>query len=299
MYPNLLTFSMAKIVVHIYSYGFFIIIGFILSLEIVKLRCIKLGSFKNEIIDFSFWAFIGGIIGARLLFIIVEYEYFFSKHKWDNLLSIKIPSIFAIWNGGLVYWGGFFGSLAACIIFAKIKRLPKLHFLDLVIVGVPIIQAFGRLGCLFAGCCYGKILNSEHSIGLKFPSGSVAFDALMNMNHNSRIIEYMVEHKHTWPLFPSQLLESFVVLVIYFILLLVSNRKKFHGQVFFTYIVLYSTARLFMEIFRGDTERGYLINGILSTSQFISLLTLLLGVVFLIFLEVRNRGIQNNIISKL
>lgn len=284
MYPILFTISIAKIHINIYSYGVFIIIGFILALKIIKRHCAKIGLFENEIDDFSFWAFSGGIIGARLLFIFVEWKYFFIEHPFEKFLFIKIPSIFAIWNGGFVYWGCFFGGLAACFLFTKKYKLPKLHFLDIVSLGVPLIQAFGRIGCLFAGCCYGQLMRAESLIGLKFPPGSVAFDSQIN-SKSSIIKTYALHHAHTWPLFPSQLLESFVVLIIYLILLQISNKKKFHGQVFLMYILLYSIARICIEFFRGDEERGYLFNNMLSTSQFISLLSIVIAIFSLFFLK--------------
>ena len=235
----------------------------------------------------------GGVIGARILYIITEWDFFFHKHPWVKFLNIEIPSIVAIWNGGLVYWGGFVGGLVACVVYAKIKKIPMLYFLDIIANVIPLIQAFGRIGCLFAGCCYGKLMNSQNSFGLRFPPGSVAFDTLIDSGLNGKIKTYMIEHNHTWPLFPCQLIESISVFLIYLILTVVSNNKKFHGQILLNYILLYSVARILIEFFRGDIERGYLLNNTLSTSQFISLITIVVSIFFTVILR-NNRSAKIN-----
>ena len=147
-----------------------------------------------------------------------------------------------------------------------------------MVLGLPLAQAFGRLGCVSSGCCYGKALSLENAIGLRFPPGSAAFDTLI---HTVPIEtqHFMLEHSHTWPLFPSQLLESFGALVIFAILVFWSSRKHFHGQLILMYAVLYSVMRSGLELFRGDVERGYLIEGILSTSQFISLCVIVIALI--------------------
>lgn len=263
----------------VHTYGVLIVIGFLLALEVAKWQAQKLGLYKQDVLDFGFWALLGGLIGARAIFIAVNWKDYLVNNPWVTVpsLGIKIPSVLAFWQGGLVYWGGFLGGLVACLFFTRARKLPKLQFFDIMVVGVPLAQAFGRLGCITAGCCYGKLLSSETSFGIQFPPDSAAFSTLIH-EVSPDMRAYMVEHAHTWPLFPSQLLESFGALVIFAILVWLSTRKQFHGQILLAYAVLYSVMRSCIEIFRGDSERGYVFEGLLSTSQFISICVVVIAI---------------------
>ncbi|MES2503923.1 MAG: prolipoprotein diacylglyceryl transferase [Myxococcota bacterium] len=277
MHPVLLDLPFINQPIH--SYGALIVIGFLLALQVAKWRCQRLGKYELDALDFGFWALVGGLIGARLVFIAVEWQDYFVHTPYTKIhsLGIEIPSVFAFWQGGLVYWGGFLGGFIACIIFTLVRKLPSLHFFDIMVVGVPLAQIFGRLGCVAAGCCYGQPLATEHSVGILFPPGSAAFDTLVGSSSGD-VKNYMIEHAHTWPLFPSQLVEAFGALVIYGLLVLLSERKQFHGQVLLAYAVLYSVMRSCLELFRGDAARGYMFNGLLTTSQFISLCVVVIAV---------------------
>lgn len=278
MHPVLLNLPFINQPIH--TYGALIVIGFLLALNVSKWYARKLGIFEQDVLDFGFWALVGGLLGARLVFIAVEWQDYFVKQPFVEIghLGIKIPAIFAFWQGGLVYWGGFLGGFFACILFTHVRKLPKALFFDIMVVAVPLAQLFGRLGCVSAGCCYGQALNSENSVGLRFPPGSAAFDTLIN-TAPAQMHTYMIEHAHTWPLFPSQFAEAFGALIIYCLLVFTSSRKYFHGQVLLSYAVLYSVMRSCLELLRGDTERGYVIQGILSTSQFISLCVILVALI--------------------
>lgn len=278
MHPNLLNIPFLNQPIH--TYGALIVIGFLLALNVSKWQAKKLGFSETDVLDFGFWALLGGLIGARLVFIAVEWQEYLIRKPFVEISSIgiQIPSVLAFWQGGLVYWGGFLGGFVACLIFARARRLPKMLFFDIMVLGVPLAQAFGRLGCISSGCCYGQALSSKDSLGLRFPPGSAAFDTLIHAAP-SDIRTFMLEHSHTWPLFPSQLVESFGALGIFAVLVWMSSRKYFHGQILLSYAVFYSVMRSCLELFRGDTERGYVISGLLSTSQFISLCVILIALI--------------------
>jgi phosphatidylglycerol:prolipoprotein diacylglycerol transferase len=146
-------------------------------------------------------------------------------------------------------------------------------------VGLPLAQAFGRLGCVSAGCCWGDAafhfddagqVISDIPLAAMFPEGSLAYSSLISSS-TGEIREVMRASGTTVPLIPIQLIESFGVGMIFLVLLVVRSRKWFHGQVLLTYGILYPILRSINEMFRGDAERGYVIDGVLSTSQFISL----------------------------
>lgn len=278
MHPILLNLPFINQPIH--TYGAMIVIGFLLALNVSKWQARKLGMPEEDVMDFGFWALVGGLIGARVIFIAVEWQDYFIKQPFTEIawLGVKIPTVLAFWQGGLVYWGGFLGGFMTAILYARARKLPKLLFFDLMVLGVPLAQLFGRMGCVSAGCCYGQALSSENSFGLRFPPGSAAFETLLN-NAPAPLRAYMLEHAHTWPLFPSQFAEALGTLIIFVILVFSNSRKYFHGQILLTYAVLYSIMRSCLELLRGDAERGYVIEGILSTSQFISLCVVVLALI--------------------
>ncbi|MEI6790578.1 MAG: prolipoprotein diacylglyceryl transferase [Myxococcaceae bacterium] len=290
MHPILLNIPFVNQPIH--TYGALIVIGFLLALQVSKWQAKKLGLYETDALDFGFWALTGGLIGARVVFIAVDWQDYFIKQPFVEIpsLGISIPRVLALWQGGLVFWGGFLGGFVACVLFTRARKLPKMLFFDIMVLGLPLAQAFGRLGCVSAGCCYGGALSSENSVGLRFPPGSAAFDTLINTS-STEVKTYMVEHAHTWPLFPSQLAEALGALVIFGILVWMSSRKRFHGQLILTYAVLYSVMRSCLELFRGDAERGYVINGILSTSQFISLCVVIIALI--IFAVMRPKYLES------
>lgn len=301
MLPELFRLPFVNLPIH--SYGVMIVIGFLAGTYIGYRRCLRYGKYENDMLDFAFWALIGGIIGARIVFIAVEWRSYFIERPWTEIsaLGIKIPSVFALWQGGIVYWGAFLGGFVAFLLFAHKRKIDMLVFCDLVVVGLPMAQMFGRLGCIAAGCCWGhgvyhfdnvgKIV-ADLPIAMRFPPGSSVYGSLFQAG-TEQVREFMMLNGTTVPLFPSQLAEAFGALCIFFILLWMSSRKWFHGQLLLAYVALYSVMRFILELYRGDVERGYVIDGLLSTSQFISLCVILVtGVVFFV-LRFRRGCVQN------
>ncbi|MBL4818375.1 MAG: prolipoprotein diacylglyceryl transferase [Deltaproteobacteria bacterium] len=263
----------------VHTYGALIVLGFLLALKAAEWRARTYGKYEQDAADFGFWALLGGLIGSRVIFIAVEWRQYFIEKPFVEIqsLGIKIPAVLAFWQGGLVYWGGFLGGVVVCLWFTKKRNLPRLLFFDIMVIGVPLAQAFGRLGCVSAGCCYGRALSSETGLGMRFPPGSAAYDTLFGQVLPA-VRGFMIEHAHTWPLVPVQLMESLGALAIFFLLVYWAPRKHFHGQMLLAYAVLYSVMRSIIETFRGDVERGYVIDGVLSTSQFISLCVVIIAI---------------------
>jgi phosphatidylglycerol:prolipoprotein diacylglycerol transferase len=226
----------------IHTYGFLIAIGFLVSLSVVKRLAIRSKVDPEIILDLAFWGLLSGFLGARILFIITRLNYFMS-----NPLDM-----FKVWEGGLVFLGGPLLGVPFVIWYIKKHKLPVWRVLDILTPGLVIAHAFGRLGCLAAGCCYGK------------PTGS---------SFGIRLYSDLVEKSSQGiPLHPTQLYESFALFILFGGLIYVSKKKVFDGQVSFTYLFAYPIIRSIIEIFRGDLIRGFVIEDILSTSQFISIL---------------------------
>ncbi len=210
--------------------------------------------------DLLFWIMVSGLLGARVAYVLSDIDQY-----------IKNPAqIIMIWEGGLIYYGGFLGSGIALIIFARRHREDIRGLLDFVIVSVPLAHFFGRIGCFLNGCCYGKIWHGP--FGVRFPAGSYAWYKHIDMGLISR---YTAE---SLPVHPVQLYESGFNLLVYGLLLWAYTRRDRtrSGRILALYCFTYPPGRFLLEFLRGDHE--IFIMG-LTVSQVASLLLILLGVV--------------------
>lgn len=243
--------------------------GFLLAMWLAWHEAERQGQYVDDVLDFAFWALVGGMVGARVVFIIVN---------WRDYMANPIK-IVQFWKGGLVFYGSALGGFAAYLWFIRKRNISftnSLMLADIIIPSIPVAHAFGRLGCVAAGCCWGQsayhLDEAGHAVAdiplaAQFPQGSLAYTSLIRSEPDN-IVAIMRETGSTLPLFPSQLVESFGVMCIFAILLFIRSRKWFHGQVLLSYAILYPILRFTLEYFRGDKERGI---AFLSTSQFISL----------------------------
>jgi phosphatidylglycerol:prolipoprotein diacylglycerol transferase len=207
----------------------------------------------EKILDLTFWALFVGFLGSRILFILTRLSYFVQ----DPL------GIFKIWEGGLVFLGGPIAGIPFVVWYVRRHKLPVWKVMDCLTPGLVIAHAMGRLGCLSAGCCYGK------------PTGT---------SFGIRLYSDLVDrHLQGIPLHPTQLYESSSLLILFISLLFVFRKKLFDGQVALTYLLVYPIIRSVIEIFRGDIIRGFVIEGVLSTSQFISIVIFLSAAIVMYF----------------
>ncbi|MEK6777604.1 MAG: prolipoprotein diacylglyceryl transferase [bacterium] len=243
----------------LHTYGVFVASAFFLAIALSLRQARREGLDQNQMLDLAFYITLSAIIGARLLFIIVEYRYFLEK-------PIRI---FKIWEGGLVFYGGLILAVTVGIFYMKKHKMPVLKVGDIVAPSLAIAQAVGRLGCLSAGCCYGKVTSAPWGIVFTDPDSLVPLDKLGLTLH------------------PTQLYDSFAGLILFLILYAMGRKKRFDGQVLVMYGILYPVLRFSVEIFRGDS-RGALLGGMISTSQFISLIVFAVAVIF--YIKLRNRS---------
>ncbi|HBT88572.1 MULTISPECIES: prolipoprotein diacylglyceryl transferase [Desulfobacter] len=252
MHPILLQAGGLKL----YTYGLFVALGFITAIWFTKRNAKFYGVPDQMVSDLFFTILFSALAGARILYVLIN----FNDYR-DNLLDI-----FKIWNGGLVFFGGFIGGALGTIIFLRIKKMDIWKTADVLAPGLALGHSVGRFGCLFAGCCYGK--SCTLPIALTFTNP----DSLAPLNT---------------PLHPTQLYMIASNFVLFLILLAIQRRKRFNGMVFLSYILLYSLFRSIIEFFRGDF-RGNFFFDFLSLSQGIGLLISFIALIFMI-IKLRSR----------
>jgi len=223
----------------IYSYGFFLAIGFLLAIFYSTREAKRVGEDPQKISDLAFYLIIASLVGARLLFIIVEPHDFL-----ENPLEI-----IKVWKGGLVFYGGFIGALITGIWYVKRHGMPIWKTADIIAPAVALGQSLGRIGCFSAGCCYGRETDVPWAVTFTDPNSLARIGI---------------------PLHPTQLYEAALDLGIFLFLISFRKRKTFEGQLIWLYTLLYAIVRFIVELFRGD-PRGSALDNLLSTSQFIGI----------------------------
>lgn len=239
----------------LYTYGLFVAMGFLTALAISQKEARRLGENPGHILDLGFYMLIAAILGARVFFLAVNPSMIF-----ENPLSV-----FQIWKGGLVFYGGFIAAVATAVVYVRRKKMLFLQVADIFTPGIAAGHAVGRIGCFFAGCCYGKACDLPWAIVFTDPF-SLAPTGV---------------HLH-----PTQLYSAAANIAVFSFLWLIRKRASFQGQLFWIYVLLYGLVRAALEFFRDD-PRGFLFGG-LSVSQAIGLALALLAVVMLVRLRRRN-----------
>ena len=253
MFPLLYEINLGPIHIPLHTYGFMIAIGFLLGIATVRKLSVKSKMNPDLNADLAFWLLMYGFLGARVLFVFTRLDYFLAN-PFD---------IVKVWEGGLVFFGGLISATAYAFYYFRKHQLNIWKMIDVLSPGLVIAHAFGRIGCLSAGCCYGRPTDVPWAIKL-----------------NSDLVD---ESLRNVPLHPTQIYESLSLFILYAGLLTIFRTKKFDGQVGLTYFMLYPIIRSIIEVYRGDSIRGFVIEDILSTSQFISILVFAVALIMLLY----------------
>ncbi len=256
MYPEL--FRIGNFPIN--TYGILLAAGLLLALYAAAQLAGRDGLPKERIYDLGLWTIIGGLLGSKILMYFTE-------------PNVNIFSLDFLRSGG-VYYGGFLGGLLAAAILIPLYKLNFWKVVDAFAPGVAIGQFFGRQGCFSAGCCWGK--PTDLFWGVHFTEAA---------HEHTGVPIYGPTNADLY-LHPTQLYESFAMLIVFGILILIHRKKKFDGQVLIGYMILYPIIRFIIEFFRDD-PRGDLFGltsalGI-STSQIISLLVAAGAILFMIW----------------
>lgn len=236
------------------TYGVCMATAMILAVAISCLRAKKRGIDPDRVLTLAIFAIVAGIIGAKLLFFIVTYT------PKQMIELIRDGGITAVFEGGLVFYGGLIGGVLGAMLGARAAKTPLRCFSDPVVPVLPLAHAIGRLGCFFAGCCYGKVTDSW--IGVCFPA------EVTGLAEGVKVI-------------PTQLIEAGVNILVFIFLIWFTGKHRRAFMTLFVYIVIYGVERFIIEFLRGDEIRGFF--GFLSTSQWISIALIVIGVAGIIF----------------
>jgi phosphatidylglycerol:prolipoprotein diacylglycerol transferase len=237
MYNDL--FKIGGLTVH--GYGLAIGVGVLCAIFLAEHRAKKKGLSGDTVFSIALLALIFGFVGAKLLYGITD------------LKNVLADPLLLLTGDGFVIYGGIIGGIVAALVYCHVKKVSFLQYFDLLVPSVALAQGFGRIGCFLAGCCFGSETDSGFCLVFK----------------NSLYAPNGVK------LIPTQLISSAGDFLIAAVLMLYARKDRKRGRVGGLYLILYSVGRFIIEFFRGDIIRGFV--GPLSTSQFVSIFTLLLG----------------------
>lgn len=251
MYPRLLELGPLTV----YTYGVLLAAAYLFGLKLAMVRAKSRNLDQTRILDLGIYIIISALVGAKLLLLVTDFGTFTDNPR--ELLSLA--------RSGGVFYGGLILAVSVALWYIRRIGLPLWTTCDVFAPGIALGHVVGRLGCLFAGCCYGKPTSVPWAITFTDPFAATNVGTPLNV-----------------PLHPTQLYEAGAEALILLVLLGTESRgRPYPGRTFWLYILLYSISRYVIEIYRGD-PRGTI--GVFSTSQFISLLLAPLAIGMLLYL---------------
>lgn len=277
----------------IFGYGLFLMLGFVLGLLIACRRGERLGLKRDAILDVGLIAIFTGVVGARLAFLLVDYQPL-DGDSWRQW--------FAVWQGGLTFQGGLVFAAAAAWLYLRARRISVGTMLDAYAPGLSVGVASGRIGCLLNGCCWGGIAPAGFPGGIVFPSDIEPMAVQSHWAENwpdywnelTAGLGYAAATPPPLPLYPTQIISAIGLLAIAVALVVLERLRpdRAPGQVMLWFLFLYSSGRFLIEFWRDDTPLRYGVGAFpgLRLGQWLALAGLLVGVVFQIALNRRKRG---------
>ncbi|MGD0838350.1 MAG: prolipoprotein diacylglyceryl transferase [Polyangia bacterium] len=258
--PSGAMFSRSWLPVPIFSYGVMLgtamVVGWFLAMRLAR----QDGIGSEQAGAIYMWTAIWSIVGARLLYVITEWQ------EFTNPLDIILLN-----KGGLVAYGGMIGGFLASWYGCHKRKIELLRWADVSAPSVVLGTAITRIGCLLFGCDFGR--RSELPWAIRFPREAPAWQ--------DHVANFGLDKHAPWsfPVHPTQIYESLAGLALFGLLMYLRRVRKFSGEVFLAWVLGYGTLRPIIEVYRGDSDRGSV--GPLSTSQFIGISSVVLGLVLL------------------
>lgn len=222
------------------GYGLMLAIGFLIATYVAGRRAEKRGIPSQMIFDLCLCLLIGGVLGARIFHVLQHPDTYSSF--WD---------LFKVWEGGLAFYGGFILAVGAALAYIRWKNLSTGKVFDIVAPSLMLGTGFGRIGCLFAGCCFGKPTSLPW--GITFPEYSAAS------------LEFGMQKVH-----PTQIYSSLSLFSLFAILIILHRYTRYPGQLFFITVLMYSVHRFLIDFLRFYNPEERI--GGLATSQVMSII---------------------------
>jgi phosphatidylglycerol:prolipoprotein diacylglycerol transferase len=235
----------------IYTYGTMIALGALLGFAYTAWQAKKQLNVRYETTN--------ELILFILLFSIIGGKFFVIFEDFKGFLSDP-GQLFRNFSSGFVFFGSLLFAIPTMLIFFRARKIPTLPMLDIMAITTCIVHGTGRIGCFMAGCCHG-----------------IPYDGFLSVVFTDPMCQ--ADPLNT-PLHPTQLYSVGLIYGIMALLLVVSRKKQFNGQIFLLYLILYSAGRMILEMFRGDLSRGYVIQDLLTNSQFISIMVIIVAIYF-------------------
>jgi phosphatidylglycerol:prolipoprotein diacylglycerol transferase len=241
MHPHIWRIGDSDVLV-LSSYGVLVAVGFLLSLWVARRLAARAGLPPDRVSDLVIWSLLAGLLGSKLSLVLLDLPAY-----------IRQPSLIlgTIRYAG-VFYGGFLVGLLVVVLWCRRARIPFGKVADVLAPPLALAHAFGRVGCLAAGCCFGTPTSAPWGVVFTDPAARETVGTPLGV-----------------ALHPVQLYEGATNLLLFLLLLWLFGRRRFDGMVAASYVLLYAATRFLWEFFRAD-ERGAL--GPLSTSQWLALL---------------------------
>lgn len=242
MHPVLFSFDLFGTPITLHSYGVLIALGAMFGyFYAARLAKNELGIPPETIQALARVIILAAFVGGKVFYYFEDPGFYFNPPS--NMLHN--------FRTGFVFYGSMIFVIPSTIWIVRKHKLPVMPMLDIVAFAGLIIHAFGRMGCFFAGCCYGT--ETDGPLYIEYVDEAAVAPTGVHLH-------------------PTQLYSVTLLVTIFVILYMFKRYRRFEGQLFFIYIMLYAFGRSIVEIFRGDIRRGFIIEDVLSHSQFISLI---------------------------
>lgn len=252
------------------AYGAMLLVGLVAGIAWAVYAGRPRGWGPTMMVDLALYLLVGGLLGARLIFVLLEPE----------LFRASPGSMLRVWEGGLSFHGGLLGGGVGAYLFARIHRLSFLELADFAMPSVALGYAFTRIGCFLNGCCFGGLCDS--ALGVRFAPGSEAAAWGLSLPPG--------QVATTWgpPMYPTQLLMSFLGFVIFVLLVSLARHFPRAGHLFIFSLALFGAERFVAEFWRaGASARMFALIPALTEAQAFSLVMILFAVLYLVLARPR------------
>ena len=244
----------------IYAYGVLLAAAYLLGLQFALMRARARGLDAQRVMDLGIWIIISALVGAKLLLLIVDFRQFTAAPR--DLLGLA--------RSGGVFYGGLIAAVVVALLYLRRHKLPLWTTTDVFAPGIALGHVVGRLGCLMAGCCFGRPTSVPWAVTFHNPAAAANVGTPLGV-----------------ALHPTQLYEAGAeALILAFLLAFERRGRPFPGRTFWSYMLLYGVSRFIIEFYRGDS-RGMVFD-VLSTSQFLSVILVPLSIAMLVILGRRH-----------